>query len=513
MTFRSSLQSLLLCALLLGGPLLRTEAQTAASTTLEGALSAVVTVAVYETEFGKRSLGFRGGPANAADQAYAKMLDLSGASGSGSGFIINQGGRPLIVTNAHVIEQAADKDGALYVFTINRNKYKARVIGGDSFYDLAILEFIDKPGSEISALDIRTDAAHIGEPVYAIGNPLGEYPYSVSEGIISARNRVRGGLTGKFGFLQTTATVIWGNSGGPLVDAQGRVVGINSQIAFAQQGNQSIWQPQINFALEMPIAKRLIDELLENRIVSRSYFGVELTQKRSAYSPNSREYGYYGRTYPSDPLPIVGKVIEGSPAAALKPYAGYAVTAIDGEAVRNLEEVLGKLEGSKAGQAMTFTVKKDGKTEQVSITPTALDGANAARIGEAFLRTASAAYTTEGKSLVLRFGAAGSENKGMNGGLQKGNALDFTAERNPVSLSGDWQALGIGYFQQQGQESMWRVQDLADVGTAARLTGLLGIVDIALFRKGSNPDVSDNYRMKRINLSGNDHQLQQTLWY
>ncbi|GAB4093997.1 S1C family serine protease [Flaviaesturariibacter terrae] len=508
MNVRNLLQSFLLAALLLGGTLARAQAPSPTSSTLEGALSAVVTVAVYETDFAKRSLGFRGAP---ADQAYAKMLDLSGASGSGSGFIIRRGDQLLVITNAHVIEQAADKDGSIYVFTINRNKYKAKVIGGDSFYDLAILEFVDKPGAEVSSLELRTSPAHIGEPVYAIGNPLGEYPYSVSEGIVSAKNRVRGGLTGKFGFLQTTATVIWGNSGGPLVDAQGQVIGINSQIAFAQQGNQSIWQPQINFALEMPIASRLISELLENGIVSRSYFGLELSQKRSAYNPGSREYGYYSRSYPSDEFPVVGKVIEGSPAMALKPYAGYSVTAIDGEAVRNLEEVLGKFESSKAGQAVTFTLKKDGKTEQVSITPTALNVDNSARIGEAFLKMANAAYAQEARTVLLRFGQAGSGSG--SGTLQKGSSIDFASERSETALSGEWQALGIGYYQQQGAESMWRVQDLADVGTAARLSGLLGVVDIALFRKGSNPNVSDNYRMKRVTISGNNHQLQQTLWY
>ncbi|RYY40112.1 MAG: serine protease [Chitinophagaceae bacterium] len=480
---RSILKSFLCCVLLLAASLRHAHAQPATPATLEGALSAVVTVAVFETDFAKRSLGFRGAP---ADQAYAKMLDLSGASGSGSGFIIRRGDQMLVITNAHVIEQAADKDG------------------------LAILEFIEKPGNEVTALEMRTAPANIGEPVYAIGNPLGEYPYSVSEGIISAKNRIRGGLTGKFGFLQTTATVIWGNSGGPLVDAQGQVVGINSQIAFAQQGNQSIWQPQINFALEMPIAKRLIEELLQNNIVSRAYFGMELSQKRSAYAPSSREYGYYGRTYPSDEFPVVGKVIDGSPAAALKGYAGFSVTAIDGEPVRNLEEVLGKLEQAKAGQAMTFTVKKDGRTEQVSITPVALDMQNGAKIGEAFLRMANVAYAQEAQTVMLRFGSSAGGNGGQ---LQKGSSLDFSASKTETGLSGEWQALGIGYFQQRGVESMWRVQDLADVGTAARLTGMLGIVDIALFRKGSNPNQSDNYKMKRVNISGNDHQLQQTLWY
>jgi S1-C subfamily serine protease len=488
---------LLLSVLMLG----KAFAQPAAPTTLENALSAVVTVAVYETDFAKRSLGFRGAP---ADLAYAKMLDLSGASGSGSGFVIRHGDKLLVITNAHVIEQAADKDGSIYVFSINRGKYKAKVLGGDSFYDIAILEFVDKPGSEITTLDIRTAAAQVGEPVYAIGNPLGEYPYSVSEGIISAKNRVRGGLTGKFGFLQTTATVIWGNSGGPLVDAQGKVMGINSQIAFAQQGGQSIWQPQINFALEMPLASRLIDEILDNGIVSRSYFGMELYQKRSAYNPGSREYAYYARSYAPDEFPVIGKVLEGSPALPLKPYIGYQVIAVNDDPVRNMEEVLGKLEGSKAGTAVILTLKKDGKEQKVTVTPTALNSDNSARLGEAFLKMANASYTQENRTLVLRFSGAATE---------KANSIDFTATKAAeTSLSGDWTTLGIGLFI-RGQESMWRVADLADVGTAARLTGLLGVVDIALFKKGGNTDVSENYKMKRVNISGNAHQLQQTLWY
>jgi hypothetical protein len=79
-------------------------------------------------------------------------------------------------------------------------------------------------------------------------------------------------------------------------------------------------------------------------------------------------------------------------------------------------------------------------------------------------------------------------------------------------LKGQWQVLGIGLFE-EGSESMWRVNDIADVGTAARLSGMTGVIDIALFKMGSDVEVTENYKMKRVMISGNSNVLQQTLWY
>ena len=137
---------------------------------LEKAISGVVTVAVYETEIGKRSMGFRGA---ASEMAYTKMLDLTGAQGSGSGFLVKKNGKNYVVTNAHVVEEASDKSGSLYVYSINRKKYEAKLIGGDSFYDIAVLELLNNPGNEMQTLNFRTSEARIGENVFAIGNPLG----------------------------------------------------------------------------------------------------------------------------------------------------------------------------------------------------------------------------------------------------------------------------------------------------------------------------------------------------
>ena len=226
---------------------------------LEKTLGAVVTVGVHEEEIVKRQLGFRG--ESAPDIAYEKALSLADVSSSGSGFIIEKNGKLYVITNAHVVEEASDEPGSVYVYSINRSKYEVRVVGGDSFYDLAVLEFVDTPGNEINTISFRDTDVRIGEKVFAIGNPLGEYPYTVTDGIISAKNRVRESMTGKFGFFQTTATIIWGNSGGPLLDAHGRVVGVvASKLAAARVFEWTGDLPQnINYAVKSAYLRTLLE--------------------------------------------------------------------------------------------------------------------------------------------------------------------------------------------------------------------------------------------------------------
>jgi S1-C subfamily serine protease len=344
-------------------------AQTTTTEMLNNTLPGVVTVAVYETDIAMKVMGFRG---SSIDAAYSKVLDLSGAEGTGSGFIIKRNNAFYVITNAHVIENASDQRGAIFVYSINQTKYEARFVGGDSFYDVAVLEFMDPPGAELIPLDFRITNIDLGEQVYAIGNPLSIFPYSVSEGIISGKNRVRDGLTGKFGFLQTTATIIWGNSGGPLVDSKGRVAGINSQIAFTERDDQRIWQPQINFALESDISKQLVDDIISNNgLIKRAYFGFEIS--------SARPFSYYniddavGKEM--NPKPVLSDILPGSPLLKqLAPYIGHEIISINSEAVRNVQEVLGVLEKVKPGQEIKITFANNGVQKDVGVKPESNDG-------------------------------------------------------------------------------------------------------------------------------------------
>jgi len=267
---------------------------------LENAIGAVVTVAVYKTEKDNKALGFRGEQDN-ADKAYKKVLDLGKTKVSGSGFVVEKNGKKYVITNAHVVESASEKAKSIYVFSIDRTKYEVKIVGGDTYFDFAVLEFITPPGKEIETIKFTSK---------------GEYPYTVPDGIISAKNRVRNGITGKFGFLQSTATVIWGNSGGPLVNQKGEVVGINSQIAFAPRGETPLWQPQINFALEHEICLRLLDDVVTNNgLIRRAYIGLQVMQ---AYDYEEWMTWFGGSPWVKrDTLPVIKNTIFGSPAFAV----------------------------------------------------------------------------------------------------------------------------------------------------------------------------------------------------
>lgn len=489
-----------------GALILRAQTSTPTiSDVLENVLTAVVTVTVEKTEQTKQILGFRG---NAEDLAYERILDLSDAKGSGSGFVIEKNGKKYVITNAHVIEEASEKSGSIFVYSLNRTKYEVRIVGGDSFYDIAVLEFLTTPGEEIKAIVFAAKEPRIGEQVYAVGNPLGEYPYTISEGIISAKNRVRGGLTGKFGFLQTTATVIWGNSGGPLVNAKGQVVGINSQIAFATVGGESIWQPQINFALEGLLSSRLVNDIINNNgRVKRAYLGIELTQKYeyNLYSSVAKD-GWELR----DSLPVITGIIPGSPAEmALKDKVGAQLVKIGNVDIRNIEEAMGEFESVKPGEKVKLTLRSNGVNTVVEVTTIELTPKqNEAIANFAFQDNKEISISILEEKPYLSFiseervtqQGSGERLKGTGSGRMRGSEI----------TSGTWEIAAAGY-DDESYSSMWRVKSLADIGVALRLTASLGSIDLFLVRKGGSPE---NMQPKRINFSGTDtHKWLNHLWY
>jgi S1-C subfamily serine protease len=483
-------------------------AQTTAPTVsdvLENVLTSVVTVSVEKTSDTKQILGFRG---DASDVAYEKILDLSDSKGSGSGFVIDRNGKKYIITNAHVIEDASEINGSIFAYSINRTKYEVKVVGGDSFYDIAVLEFIKTPGAEIKPIVFATKEPRIGEQVYAVGNPLGEYPYTVSDGIISAKNRVRGGLTGKFGFLQTTATVIWGNSGGPLVNVKGQVVGINSQIAFAKMGGQSIWQPQINFALEGLLSSRLVNDIIDNNgRVKRAFIGVELTQEYwyNPYSTTTTDGWEL-----NDSLPVISGIMAGSPAEALlKDMVGYQLVKVGNVDIRNIEEAMGEFESLKPGDKVKLSLQKGTDLQVVEITTVELTPAqNEAIAYLAIEKNSSLKLVVLDDKPYVSFGdddGSGSATDRLQGTGTKGSR-----SRGSEITTGTWEITAAGY-DDDDYSSMWRVKSMSDLGVAIRLTASLGSVDLYLVRKGG--DEAD-MQPKRISFYGtDDNKLLSNLWY
>lgn len=439
---------------------------------LEQSIASVVTVTVEQSDDGSMLLGFRGN----ADVAYQQQLDLSGSLGSGSGFIIERNGKKYVVTNSHVIESASEDSGSLFVYSINRTKYEVRVVGGDTFYDIAVLEFVNQPGSEISTIEFRRGDVRIGETVYAIGNPLGEYPYTVSEGIIGAKNRVRGGMTGKFGFLQSTATVIWGNSGGPLIDTRGRVVGINSQIALTQRGDQVFIQPQINFALEAELSNRLVNDIINNNgRVRRSFIGVEISDRHV----QRNDWGGQANWVKDNEFPVLSAVIPESPAAnTLRNFIGDELIKVGSVDVRNIEEVLGVFENTAPGSTIEFTFRKrNGSTETVRLRTEELNPARNTNIARHFFAQTGQVQLVDQQGIPkLRLGAT------------------------------DWDILAAGVSNNSVQ-NFWRIESVNDVATALRFMGMYGMVDIVITRPGDSPRVS------RQDMSPREREVKTNVWY
>lgn len=470
--------------------------QTNVSDILENTLAGVVTVGIYETSLEKQLLGFRG-ETEISLKAYERALDLGDNNSSGSGFVIQKNGVFYIITNAHVVEYASDEPGSILVYSVTRASYKAKLIGGDSFYDVAVLTFIDQPGPEIVPIEFKTTPARIGERVFAIGNPSGEFPYSVSDGIISAKNRARNGITGKHGFLQTTATVFYGNSGGPLVDSEGKVTGINTQIQWSLKFGEWIWLPQINFALEGELVQRLVNEIIQNNgRVIRAYLGIKFTEDY-AYNTDNDGYGWYSK---KDELPKISKVIPYSPASRnVASKIDYSVESVNGEPVRNIEELLGALEDLKPKQTVTLGIIKDGKKETVSVLTEEL--------GTRQLENIASTTIVDDPSLRFEITAANTSLTLDASKLEDAYVDSTTIDKTKGMHKYNIVAAG---FIEDGDDQVFIIKSSRDLGATIKLTGLSGILDFYLIQ---DKDKTERLKIYHYQYSRDAAIKRKTLFY
>ncbi len=446
-------------------------AASADSDMLERTLPAIVTVGVYKgTKIGT-AYGFS---SKTSEIAYAKSLDLSEAMSSGSGFAIVKNDKKYIVTNAHVVDSATDEGGSIFAFSINRTKYPVRIVGADTFYDVAVLEFIDRqPGDDIEAVEFRSAEARIGEQVFAIGNPLGDFPYTVTQGIIGGKNRVRGGMTGKFGYLQSSATTIWGNSGGPLIDNDGKVIGINSQIEIAQRKFGMFVQPQLNFALEAGIARKVAADLIDKGRVVRAYLGLIVTQAIDTE-----------KSLDSAPAPQIAGIIPGSPSsAALTGREGYSLLKINGISVRNVEEALGEFEKVQPGSTVILELGENKERTKVSFTAGELSQRQHGELASYFLRSFAGQDIVRGNDCVVMAPSLTCEDKSNPVPCRtRGTFNELDPETGKYDeLEGshqDFQVKSAGFVRAMKDDkfTLWSTRNPANVGLILRLTALNGFV-------------------------------------
>jgi S1-C subfamily serine protease len=453
---------------------------------LENSISSVVTIAIMERDTNKQLMGYS---SRGSDIAYKRELDLSNSLGTGSGFIIRQNGKLYIITNAHVVEQAKKGENSIVVYTINQKKYRVKLVGGDTLYDFAVLSFIDNPGSEISEMQFSKEKPRIGQRVFAIGNPLGEYPYSISDGIISALNRSREGIMGRYGFIQTTATLIYGNSGGPLINEKGEVVGINSQIAWSQMSNGSyLWQSQINFSLASDICIRLLDDILDyHGVVQRSFIGLEVVQNYKV----SFDWFRGASEELIDYYPIIKDVIyNNNMDGALVQIRGCIIREVNEFEIRNLSELLGEFEKIKPGSEVSMEVTCNENKRKITfktLTSHEKDSLIVGHFLQKNLLDGTIKYDkSKGKLMLIYY-----------------STLGYDFEENIK-----YEIVGLGQY---NKGLVWRVSTMEDFAAALRLLSVYGNFDLVVKK-------IDTYGREKIDylsveLSGSSTIRSKTLFY
>jgi Do/DeqQ family serine protease len=268
---------------------------------------------------------------------------------TGSGVIVDAA-QGYVMTNAHVVENASN----IEVTTKDNRRLTAKLIGRDSDTDIAVLQI---PSGSLTAVPIGdSDRLQVGDFVLAIGNPFG-LGQTVTSGIISALGRSGLGIEGPEGyedFIQTDASINPGNSGGPLVDLQGRVVGINTAILAPGGGNIGI-----GFAVPINMARQVMDQLVNYGEIKRGRIGVAIQD----LTPDLAQALGTRHTQGA----VIARVEPGSPAERAGLRTNDLVVAINGAPMRSGTELRNRVGLSRIGDEVELTVERGGAERNVTV--------------------------------------------------------------------------------------------------------------------------------------------------
>jgi serine protease Do len=279
--------------------------------------------------------------------------------GAGTGIIVSSNG--LIMTNNHVIAGATELD----VFTSDGKEYKnAKVVAADTTDDLAFVQ-ISASGLQPAKLGDSSNV-RVGTEVIAIGNALGQYQNTVTQGIISGVGRpVAAGDDSGSGdveqlqnLFQTDAAINPGNSGGPLVDVSGNVIGINTAVASDAQG--------IGFAIPINEAKQELQSVQSSGTISRPYLGLRYIPVTQAFASDNNlpvDNGAYVSGDSNDPA-----VVSGSPADQAGLKEGDIITKVGSQTIDQNHSLSALIGNYKVGDKVTLTYLRSGKTQTTTVT-------------------------------------------------------------------------------------------------------------------------------------------------
>ena len=298
------------------------------------------------------SNGTVAGAAAAAAPSTVDIRVLTGqGAAEGSGIILTADG--AVLTNNHVVEGA--QGGRITVTLNDGTEHPATAVGTSPSYDLAVLRMQGVSGLPAATLGRSADL-QVGQQVVAIGSPQG-LTGTVTTGIVSALNRTvgvqgEGGQSVVYNGLQTDAPINQGNSGGPLVNLDGQVIGINSAIATAGQSTGSIG---LGFTIPIDQARRVAQEILDTGSATKPVLGVQ----GGAESPQQAESGS-GAT--------IASVVDGSPAASAGIAAGDVVTKVGDARVQDFPDLVAQIGAQTPGGQVALTIQRGGQERTVDVT-------------------------------------------------------------------------------------------------------------------------------------------------
>jgi len=268
---------------------------------------------------------------------------------TGTGFVIAKDG--LVVTNYHVVQGASK----VTVRIGDGQTRTATLMGDDPSSDLALLR-VDPGNQTLKPLVLGdSDQMQVGDPVFAIGNPFG-LDRTLTTGVVSALQRQISSPNGFSidGVLQTDAAINPGNSGGPLFNAQGQVIGVNSQIATAGASTGNVG---IGFAIPSNVVRQIVPRLEKGQTVPHAYLGVSTSAPAGGTLAAPAETGAQ-----------VVAVSPSSPAEHAGLKQGDVITGIDGHTVSTPEDVVQEVSRHKPGDEVSLTVRRSGRTQTIRVT-------------------------------------------------------------------------------------------------------------------------------------------------
>jgi S1-C subfamily serine protease len=306
-------------------------------------------------------------------QSVGDVLGGGGSAGQGSGFVIDGDGR--VATNAHVITNGSGdkitRAKEVYVQFPDGNQVPAKIVGYDPNADVGLVK-VDPKGLDLVPLGFgHTGAVQVGDPVAAIGSPFGE-ENSLSVGVVSAKNRTIEALT-EFSIgnaIQTDAAINRGNSGGPLLDAHGRVIGINSQIRSSGGGSVGV-----GFAVSVDTIRNSIDQIRADGKARYAYIGIT---SQPLYPQLADKLGL-----PVHDGALIADVVDGGPAdkagikgggkeirfqASLVKVGGDVITKVGGKPITRSDDFSERITDYRPGDKVTLEIYRGGAKRTADVT-------------------------------------------------------------------------------------------------------------------------------------------------